>query len=465
MDDQETVFRDPHPDDDLVGYTRELDRREVFRNLPQDFESDEEFQATARERKLLKRKRVSDGVVLQDRSSNQLDDNHHERNTKALDPAGLFCTATDTVVSPKRKDGGVLHERSPKQLNSDYHDQYTKSLESCLFCADEASLTSLRRTRISRGGVLQERSLNQPDVHHHAHDTKELEDTADLFCTDTGSLPHPLHFYQAEVMKHFERCQHSPLEHDDRCECTVCIPASPETQIQLSASSQLQPSPPQSPTPLTLSLAFRSLSQYALRALEVGKPLSPITRPLNLRPLRYIHTASTTPNLPNPLMDVFAIIHWVDGKTLRRGHEQYKRVLHLVDPSTRTKVHLSVWVDALNFTPAVGTPALLRNVRFSDFDPHRLRGGGLNAYEADCAGRDWFVPHPVGWNGEGLRGWWEERKRGEEERTREVMGERRVARRCVRDDCVGGTVDAEDQRQLVGLGLSVEEDRSYEVYW
>lgn len=315
--------------------------------------------------------------------------------------------------------------------------------------------------RIPCEGVLQERSPNRLSISCQERGTKELK-AADPFYTDADSVPLPLNFYEEQVLKHVRQCQQVSFEHDDLCECAVCIPPKIETQICASSQSPYLPTP--SATVPTFSCALRTLSQYALRALEVGKPLEPVDRPLMIRPLSFVDSAYTRRGCPGILVDVFAVVHSVDNKTMSGWH--YKRDIQIVDPSTRRKIQLSVWVDAINFTPAVGTPALMRNVRFDPHDPHRQDGGSLLATMKDCGGKDWFVPNPVhvpGCDVDGLRDWWNMTKRNEENRIRVVMGDDRLAPSCGDDQCGAKSVDAEDQRQLIAMGLSIDEDSSYEL--
>jgi hypothetical protein len=126
-----------------------------------------------------------------------------------------------------------------------------------------------------------------------------------------------------------------------------------------------------------------------------------ITRSLEIVPLGSL---STLPKLQNYLLDTVAIISWVSPQTVKRVLG-LKRDIHLVHPSTARKVIMSVFTDAENFTPEVGTVALFRNLRNHKFD-----GGSLNAYQEDCKVWKWFLPDPTGHLGpeevERLKEWW-----------------------------------------------------------
>ena len=78
-----------------------------------------------------------------------------------------------------------------------------------------------------------------------------------------------------------------------------------------------------------------------------------------------------------------------------------------MDPSTSKKVQLTVFVDAEEFLPKVGTVALFRSVTTHEWD-----GGSLKAYPRDCKGKEWYVPWPWGVEGcdvRAMKHWWEAR--------------------------------------------------------
>ena len=135
------------------------------------------------------------------------------------------------------------------------------------------------------------------------------------------------------------------------------------------------------------------------------------TRPLQLTPLSRLSGSRVS---RNKVCDVLVVICSVDPRIIKRRGMLDKRDLRLMDRSTDKKVLLSVFVDPANFTPAIGTIALLRRVT-----THEWNGGSLNAYPKECEGREWFIPNPVGIEScdvAGLRDWWEKRQAEEVEK-------------------------------------------------
>ena len=137
----------------------------------------------------------------------------------------------------------------------------------------------------------------------------------------------------------------------------------------------------------------------------------PIQRPLSLVSLSKI-TGPPHTLMRNRVVDVLAVIAEVSPDTIARNHRTHldlppSRNLRIMDPSTSKKVQLTVFVDAEEFTPKVGTVALFRSVTTHEWD-----GGSLKAYPRDCKGKEWFLPWP--WNVEGcdvkaMKNWWEAR--------------------------------------------------------
>ena len=140
--------------------------------------------------------------------------------------------------------------------------------------------------------------------------------------------------------------------------------------------------------------------------------LRSITRPLSLTTLAEVtglpHTLQR-----NRVIDIFAVIVEVSPTVVTRTHLSHldvplSRNLRIVDPSTFKKVQLTVFVDATDFKPTVGTVALFRSVTTHEWD-----GGSLKAYPRDCMGREWFLPWP--WDVEecdvkAMLSWWQARK-------------------------------------------------------
>jgi len=126
-----------------------------------------------------------------------------------------------------------------------------------------------------------------------------------------------------------------------------------------------------------------------------------ITRPLKLTPLSKLIGPKAT---RNRVHDVFAIICSVEQNVVKRKDLPPQRDLRIMDTSSLKKVQLTVFVDAENFNPPVGTVALFRSVT-----THEWNGGSLKAYPRDCAGRKWFIPHPgkvEGCDADALRAHW-----------------------------------------------------------
>ncbi|KAL9035079.1 MAG: hypothetical protein Q9180_005049 [Flavoplaca navasiana] len=98
----------------------------------------------------------------------------------------------------------------------------------------------------------------------------------------------------------------------------------------------------------------------------------------------------------NTRHDVLALIVSVSPDTVKRANMPSKRDFRIMDISTTKKVLLSVFTKAEDFHPQPGTVALFKHLTTHEYD-----GGSLNAYVKDCAGSDWFIPDPPGFeNGE-----------------------------------------------------------------
>jgi hypothetical protein len=154
-----------------------------------------------------------------------------------------------------------------------------------------------------------------------------------------------------------------------------------------------------------IALSYESLSNCALRAIASRKGLQPIEGPVEIVRLGDL---SKLPSEQGSICDVLAYVDEVSPTCEYRPSIGTKRDIRIVDSSTSKRVKLSVWVDAENFIPCVGTFALFRNLT-----NHRWDGGSLNAYDR-CDGKDWFIPNP--WRIEGvgdrmpnLFEWWKNR--------------------------------------------------------
>lgn len=132
------------------------------------------------------------------------------------------------------------------------------------------------------------------------------------------------------------------------------------------------------------------------------KPPRPISRPLKVTPLADLIGRRA---VRGRVLDVCVLICFVSEEIIKRRDMPDIRHLRVTDLSTRKRVLFSCCTNPHRFFPPVGTVALLRNVSTHEWD-----GGSLNAYPRDCAGREWFIPDPVGIDGcdvDGLRKLWD----------------------------------------------------------
>jgi len=193
------------------------------------------------------------------------------------------------------------------------------------------------------------------------------------------NLPESLDFYSSQVIAHQKRCHQPPVVHGSWCSCAVC------TKGELTEGASEEPVPSaftaQKAKPHTskksILQASTSVSQQALRALESRNPLKRVRNPLEIYNLS---SMSGDRKSQNKRGDYFAVVEWVDNKTIKRFCMSMKRDLRIVDPSTEKKVLLS---------------------------------------EKDCKSFDWFIPNPVGIDGcdvEAMREWWGERQEKEREK-------------------------------------------------
>ena len=112
----------------------------------------------------------------------------------------------------------------------------------------------------------------------------------------------------------------------------------------------------------------------------------------------------------NYVCKVFAVITWVSSAILKRPGLPEKRHIKIHDPTIARRysgVSISVFVNARHFKPAVGTIALFTGLTAQKWDGEVI----LNAYERDCAGKEWFIDDEIRLNADGfdvgeLRLWW-----------------------------------------------------------
>ncbi|TQN64962.1 hypothetical protein CSHISOI_10463 [Colletotrichum shisoi] len=125
--------------------------------------------------------------------------------------------------------------------------------------------------------------------------------------------------------------------------------------------------------------------------------------PLKLTPLRSI------PNLPykqNWSVNVLAVVTSLSDVEPSHMPPHTQRTARLADPSTSKQVILTVFLDAEEFGPRVGSVVLLVGVK-----NHRFDGGCLKKYVSDRPkpGRRWWFEEPrhFDWcDVEGMKQWW-----------------------------------------------------------
>lgn len=194
-----------------------------------------------------------------------------------------------------------------------------------------------------------------------------------------------------------------------------------DNKVPLSA---IPPEPEHGAAPVTHSetsagLLSRPLPSSPAEATnQVPAPTPPPPAPL--------HTLDSLIHPPHPLPSrkyhctVFAVISWVSPSIIDKPASTFppKRHIRIHDPSISHRaasVTVAVFVDARKFLPQVGTVALFRGLTM-----HRWEGEViLNAYVSlkGRKGEDaWFVDDPItltqlGFDVEGMRGWWEARRK------------------------------------------------------
>ncbi|ETS77556.1 hypothetical protein PFICI_11430 [Pestalotiopsis fici W106-1] len=155
--------------------------------------------------------------------------------------------------------------------------------------------------------------------------------------------------------------------------------------------------------------AASSLSDYSVPVDPDQLPWSSMdpTKPLKLTTLRAI------PNLPykqNWSTNVLAIVASISDVQASPLPPFSQRVARLAHPSTPKQVHLTVFLDAHDFTPRVGSVVLLLGVK-----NHRFDGGSLKKYASDKlkSGTRWWFDDPVEFTWcdvKGLHTWWHQKQ-------------------------------------------------------
>lgn len=131
--------------------------------------------------------------------------------------------------------------------------------------------------------------------------------------------------------------------------------------------------------------------------------LNDLSKPLKLTQLKSV------PNLPykqNWVVNILAIIASLSAVEPATLPPYKQRTARLADPSTGKQVLLTVFLDADDFTPMVGSVVLLLGVK-----NHRFDGGSLKKYwdERPRERSKWWFENPnhVEWcNVDGLKKWW-----------------------------------------------------------
>ncbi|KAL0941550.1 cyclin-like F-box [Colletotrichum truncatum] len=154
-------------------------------------------------------------------------------------------------------------------------------------------------------------------------------------------------------------------------------------------------------------------TQLRAQANDLGPPVAlprdwtDPTIPLKLTALKSI------PNLPykqNWSVNVLAVVISLSDVEPSHMPPHTQRTARLVDPSTSKQVILTVFLDAEEFCPKIGSVVLLVGVK-----NHRFDGGCLKKYVSDrpkSGNRWWFEePRQFEWcDVDGLKAWWEQKQ-------------------------------------------------------
>ncbi|ORY55132.1 uncharacterized protein BCR38DRAFT_357152 [Pseudomassariella vexata] len=129
------------------------------------------------------------------------------------------------------------------------------------------------------------------------------------------------------------------------------------------------------------------------------------TKPLKLTPLRNIPHLPYKQNWSVNLLAIVSAISDLEPSALPPFSQRQARI---ADPSTSKHVHLTVFLDAEEFHPEVGSVVLLLGVK-----NHRFDGGSVKKYVSDRPkdGSSWWYENPTQFlwcDVEGLRRWWDE---------------------------------------------------------
>ena len=115
----------------------------------------------------------------------------------------------------------------------------------------------------------------------------------------------------------------------------------------------------------------------------------------------------------NYICKVFAIITWVSMVVSKQPGLPEKRHIKIHDltvPRQYSGISVSIFVNARQFRPKVGTVALFTGLTAQKWDGEVI----LNAYERLCAGKEWFIDDEAVLRAEGfpideVKSWWQKR--------------------------------------------------------
>ncbi|EPS38090.1 hypothetical protein H072_8176 [Dactylellina haptotyla CBS 200.50] len=182
----------------------------------------------------------------------------------------------------------------------------------------------------------------------------------------------------------------------------------------------LSPGPADTPRLPQSILAPARNTQPPMTPKKTSRQNTPLSPPISsfstpLSPSRPIQLTKLGDLFKKPIgakVDVLAVVARCDEQTISRSIG-VKRDMHLLDPTVKNTVWLSVWVDAENFRPVVGSCVLFRGLTVHKFD-----GRSLNAFKELSASQWSFVePSEDAISGVNeVKEWW--RKRAVEETLR-----------------------------------------------
>ena len=124
------------------------------------------------------------------------------------------------------------------------------------------------------------------------------------------------------------------------------------------------------------------------RKISMQSPISPEQPPSSLQ-MSTLASITGSKASRNKQVNILAMIDYVSSSTVKPTTAPLKRDVRIVDPSTDSKVTLSVFIDPVNFIPKQYDIILFRDLTTHDFS-----GGNLNAYPKKCRGKEWYIVDP-----------------------------------------------------------------------